>query len=559
VGTTSLVAALALGLRVWLARRGGGLWIDEAQLIWTSRLDGVGDMLRFVTTQDSHPPLYYLLTRGWLGLAGDTDVAALAPGIAFGVGIVVAVALIGRSVFSAATGAVAAVLVACSPLLAWHAAEARPYAFMGLLCVASTYALWRALRAGGGNRVAGSRLGAWAAYALLVVTMLWTHHWAWLVWGGHGVVALAWLAMGLGAARGRRARVGAAALAAQIVVVVAACVPLAPMLLYQSRHAGHGPASITSGLFTTIVSSLVFSFQDPAQDAVLLALLTAAALAAARGLWRALRAAPDTHGHAGIASAAAPAAPTGDRALGVALFAGAPLVAAAVAAVLSRRNNLFVPHTLVMIAPCLVLAVSHVIASLAQWVPARAPAVARAVPPAVATALLAGAHLHILVHDPLVKTNAREVAAAVAARARPDDLTLVLPQWYGSSFYRYYPLDRPRLDYPDVPFAGPFAYAHADDRLAAPAPFEAFKRRLAEARRQGRRVWVVTDRRWADLTEGDRLPPHVLPGSYRALAFRRAAETRRELAALYGHPGVDAVPRDPRPGWSMFHVLTYAP
>jgi hypothetical protein len=69
----------------------------------------------------------------------------------------------------------------------------------------------------------------------------------------------------------------------------------------------------------------------------------------------------------------------------------------------------------------------------------------------------------------------------------------------------------------------------------------------------------VKDRLWADLSAGARLPPHVLPGSYREVAFRRAVQIHLELEALYGRPGVEVLPRDRRPGWSMMHVLLFEP
>src|SRR5688572_20160535 len=103
------VTGLALALRLILARR-SGLWIDETQLIWTTRFPGLREMLRFVAADDSHPPLFYLLMRGWLRVFGDTEAAALALGLVCGVCVVPALYWIGARVLSRATGLIAAVL-----------------------------------------------------------------------------------------------------------------------------------------------------------------------------------------------------------------------------------------------------------------------------------------------------------------------------------------------------------------------------------------------------------------------------------------------------------------
>ena len=624
---------LAVALRVLLARR-GGLWIDEAQLIWTIRFSTVREVIHFVANHDSHPPLFYLLMRGWLGTFGDTEAAALAPGIILGAALVPALYLAGSRVFSPAAGLVAAALAACSPRLAWHSAEVRPYWLLALLCLLSTFALWVALRdrrdAGmlGNTRAGpgGARLGAWAVYAATTAAMLMTHNWAWLVWGGHGVVALAWLA-----ARGVDATGGRSSVRAGVVaqlVIAAACAPWLPTLLHQARHAGHGPASVSLHDFAKAVSGLVFSFPAPGRTWLLAGLLAAAAwrplfgLARRLGLpgrlelaarqmgvswwqgvspvpacaWAAGRSAcacdhmtasaslgrrpdePADHAgrvaadpptgeqaHAGFPGTAPVVAPGAARVaapgagLGLALFLGAPAVAAVVAAALSWRNNLIVPHSMTVLSPCLLLAVAHAISRLPRWPSARAPAVLRVAPALLVTLVVSAAHARMLLGDTFVKSNAREVAAAVSARATPTDLTLVLPQWYGSSFYYYYAPDRPRAAYPDADFGGAFAYNNVAERHADPGALARLERHLREARSQGRRVWVITDRRWVNPADGGRHPAHLGAGAFRRVAFARAVEIRHLLDELYGPPQGDAIPRDHRPGWSMMHALLYAP
>jgi hypothetical protein len=53
-----------------------------------------------------------------------------------------------------------------------------------------------------------------------------------------------------------------------------------------------------------------------------------------------------------------------DRTLGLLVFLGVPVLAYAAAVVLSMRNSLLVPHSLVTVSPCVLLAVSHALSRL---------------------------------------------------------------------------------------------------------------------------------------------------------------------------------------------------
>ena len=177
---------LALVLRLALAGQ-GGMWRDEAQMLWIVRSETVRQLLRFLRDHESHPPLFYLLTRAWLGLFGDTEVAALALPVLLGVVLVLALYRTGSETFGRRTGLVAAALAASAPMLAWHSALARPYSLMPLLCLGSVAFLERGLR--------GGRLRTWVAYAAATLAMLLTHNWGWLVLAGQWAVVLPWLSL----------------------------------------------------------------------------------------------------------------------------------------------------------------------------------------------------------------------------------------------------------------------------------------------------------------------------------------------------------------------------
>ena len=159
------------------------LWIDEANgvLIAQQPLPELLARLKL----DSSPPLYYLILHGWMMVFGDSEAALRAPSVLAGVVMVACVFLIGRRLFSLEVGALAATLVAVSPIQIFFSQQARMYALLPLLALLSTYWLWRAIS--DGRRVFV------VAYGLATLAALYTHnvglyllpaHAAILLWSG---------------------------------------------------------------------------------------------------------------------------------------------------------------------------------------------------------------------------------------------------------------------------------------------------------------------------------------------------------------------------------------
>jgi len=61
---------VAFALRTYLLGA-TNLWWDEAYSVWLARRP-LTELLR-TTAFDVHPPLYYVLLRGWMELAGDSE------------------------------------------------------------------------------------------------------------------------------------------------------------------------------------------------------------------------------------------------------------------------------------------------------------------------------------------------------------------------------------------------------------------------------------------------------------------------------------------------------
>lgn len=113
-----------------------GLWFDEA--VSLSQVQGSYDLTKSLTS-DASAPLFGLLLYGWSALFGPTLEAARSLSAIFSACTAGALFLFGRRFLSARTGLFAALLFTLSRTQLYYGHEARAYALVGLLCVASFY------------------------------------------------------------------------------------------------------------------------------------------------------------------------------------------------------------------------------------------------------------------------------------------------------------------------------------------------------------------------------------------------------------------------------------
>jgi len=103
------------------------------------------ELLRTLATAEPHPPLYPLLLKAWMRLAGTGELAVRMPSVWAGTALVPVLAALGRTVGMRAA-VTAALLTAFSPFLLWYATEARMYPLAVLFGAAAFYWLARLLR-----------------------------------------------------------------------------------------------------------------------------------------------------------------------------------------------------------------------------------------------------------------------------------------------------------------------------------------------------------------------------------------------------------------------------
>jgi glycosyltransferase involved in cell wall biosynthesis len=164
----------------WVGAR-QSIWFDEAYSAALIRKP-IGKLIHF-TGLDVHPPLYYLLLKGWAALFGHSELALRSLSMIAGLAAGVVGILLVRKLFSTRAAALAIPFVTFAPFLLRFYIEARMYALASLICISATYVLVCALE----TTAKRKRLVLWASYALLVTLGMYTLYYTALIWIVHGV------------------------------------------------------------------------------------------------------------------------------------------------------------------------------------------------------------------------------------------------------------------------------------------------------------------------------------------------------------------------------------
>ncbi len=218
------ILIVAAGLRY--AHLGAhSLTFDEIYVIKIA-LSKWQDVLPVLRTAEFHPPLYYLLMKAWIAIAGLSDAALRIPSASFSLASVLLTYLLVRQVAPEPVSLMSAFFVAVSPFEVMAAQEVRMYALLTALTLAATAVLNR--------NIADSRPVRWVAYSLLAATMVYTQYLGVFVLIAHGVWVV-WFE------RVHLRKFSAAMMGAALLVL-----PWAPSLLAQLGHSSvGGPEQIT--------------------------------------------------------------------------------------------------------------------------------------------------------------------------------------------------------------------------------------------------------------------------------------------------------------------------
>ena len=170
-----LVAAAALRF-LYLADK--NIWLDEAAS-WSIVGESWPEFWR-VVVNDIHPPLYYLLLKGWVGLFGASEVGLRSLSAAAGIATVWFGWRLACRWLAPPVALAAMVWLAVSPHLIFFAQEARMYALATALVLGGSLAYCRWMESG------FRRTGDLALFALSAAAALYVHYftalWLAAVW-----------------------------------------------------------------------------------------------------------------------------------------------------------------------------------------------------------------------------------------------------------------------------------------------------------------------------------------------------------------------------------------
>jgi 4-amino-4-deoxy-L-arabinose transferase-like glycosyltransferase len=223
-------------------------------------------------SQDTHPPLYYLLIHVTSRLWGETDFAYRYPSLLAGILLVPLLYQFGRRLGGVRVGLLAALFTAVNPLQIYYGNEARMYTLLVLLGAAASYVLWRALTGADLRR-------SLVLYGLLAGLAFYTHYTALFLIAGQ---SLFWI--GLLWQRGyKRLIIGLGLLALLLVVPV---IPYTVPRLFTGAEANYyhvPPTTMISDVWRFFSLGLSVDYKEAAVNGVLLI----TAVLSLVGLWAA--------------------------------------------------------------------------------------------------------------------------------------------------------------------------------------------------------------------------------------------------------------------------------
>lgn len=164
-GVLAAIVVAGAALRLTALNR-QSLWFDEIDVVVRAQRP-LDQVLRTFVAAGENGPLYNILLALWVRLAGISEIAVRAPSAVAGVVGILLIYLLGRRVAGSTAGLIAAGLLAISPYHVWYSQEAKMYAMVLLLALASTYALVEAL--------ARNQRWWWVAYAAATTLLFYSH------------------------------------------------------------------------------------------------------------------------------------------------------------------------------------------------------------------------------------------------------------------------------------------------------------------------------------------------------------------------------------------------
>ncbi len=159
-----LVPILGAGLLLRLPQLGRSLWLDEAYSIVVR---GSQPLYGVIAMVEPHPPLYYMLLHGWMGLFGQSELVTRSLSVLIGLCSIAAMYALSSYVYDRRAGLVAALVMATSTLQIQYSQTVRMYILIVLLTALSCYLYLRLLD----SKSLENQFG----YGIVTLALLYTH------------------------------------------------------------------------------------------------------------------------------------------------------------------------------------------------------------------------------------------------------------------------------------------------------------------------------------------------------------------------------------------------
>lgn len=480
-------------LRIW-SPGGIGLWRDEVQALHLAALPSMNAISHFLSLHESHPPLFYFVAHGIRELGGS-----MLLGMSVLV-LVASIALLPAGWWLASltgvrwAGALATTLLALSVPLAFFSVQLRPYALVSLAIVLGSAFLLKALQSG---------ISKWRwLWAIATLVLLYLHH--------VGVfVLLAQLISGAYfTVRNGASRMEVRSWLVVLAVVALASVPDLLLLAHQSIAVSY-PVFRPMSLIQPLAQMWGIVLAFPGELA--LGIVGAGTLLLMRP------------------SGVEQSQPVKRSDLPARFLSLVFLLVLCSLLLASYRSQFLIPHIVMAVAPMGMVAAGVAVAQTAaerrKWL----------------CTILAEGFLVLMGLSGVSftgngKTNTDLIAAYIAAEETSDDLLILVPAAFGSSFNYYYRGAVSQIDFPVVGRATLYEFDDDFKRVASMKALQVTLDSMRSACLAGRRLWLVTPSTWI---VGGEPPLTLTPDSAGGLGqpdFARANLLERRARQGFGPP-----------------------
>jgi hypothetical protein len=222
---------------------------------------------------------------------------------------------------------------------------------------------------------------------------------------------------------------------------------------------------------------------------------------------------------------------------------------------MSPRSNLILERCIAMLAPLVLLAIAYGVDRLASSRNASLRPLGYAT--IVFLFLVSIASVFALI--PTTRSNAREAGQAVAAAVQPNDLVIVAPEWYAPSFNYYFPPIAEQIDYPNPGRSGLLDFADVRTKALDTTTTIRLMNTISSARESGRRVWLVTARRYLRYVDEELPKLTTEQQRSRYTSVLRVKEARDALVSAYGQPDTTNFVKGALPRYEEIIPMLFVP